>query len=85
MVNNWLKRYKEQGIDGLVVRAGRGRRSILQAGSDLETVRQCVQAHRQKVSLARAELEETLGKEFSVLTLKRFLKKTVADINDCGG
>jgi len=85
VVNNWLKRYEEQGIEGLVMRAGRGRRSILQSESDLETVRHCVQKNRQKVSLARAELQETLGKEFSVLTLKRFLKKTVADINGLDG
>lgn len=85
VVNNWLKRYKEHGIEGLVIRTGRGRPSILQAESDLETVRLCVQKHRQKVSLAKVELEETLGKEFGILTLKRFLKKTVAATNDCEG
>jgi hypothetical protein len=37
-----------------------------------------VQENRQRVSLAQAELQEELGKEFSTLTLKRFLKKTVA-------
>jgi transposase len=85
VVNNWMRRYKEQGMDGLVIRAGRGRRSILQADSDLEVVRLCVQKHRQKVSLARAELEAGLGKEFGILTLKRFLKKTVADTCALGG
>jgi transposase len=85
VVNNWMKRYQEQGIDGLVMRAGRGRRSILRADSDLAIVRLCVQKHRQKVSLAKAELESELGKEFGVLTLKRFLKKTVADTNGLGG
>ena len=85
VVNNWMKRYQQHGIDGLVMRAGRGRRSILQSESDLEIVRLCVQKHRQKVSLAKAELEETLGKEFGILTLKRFLKKTVADINGLDG
>lgn len=85
VVNNWLKRYQEHGIEGLVMRAGRGRPSILQTESDLETVRLCVQKHRQKVSLAKAELEETLGKEFGILTLKRFLKKTVAATNALDG
>lgn len=84
VVNTWLKRYKEQGIGGLAIRAGRGRRSILQKESDLEAVRRAVQKNRQKVSLAKAELTKELGKEFSVLTLKRFLKKTVAATNDCG-
>lgn len=85
VVNNWMRRYKEHGIQGLVMRQGRGRRAILQSESDLEIVRLCVQKHRQKVSLAKAELEQTLGKEFGILTLKRFLKKTVAATNDCGG
>jgi transposase len=85
VVNNWMKRYQEHGIEGLVMRAGRGRRSILQADSDLEVVRLCVQKHRQKVSLAKAELETELGKAFGILTLKRFLKKTVADTNALGG
>lgn len=83
VVNSWLKRYIEQGITGLTLRAGRGRRGILQTESDLATVRQAVQKNRQKISVAKAELQETLGKKFSVLTLKRFLKKTVAASNGC--
>lgn len=82
VVNSWLKRYIEQGITGLTLRAGRGRRGILQTESDLATVRQAVQKNRQKISVAKAELQETLGKKFSVLTLKRFLKKTVAAVGD---
>jgi transposase len=84
-VNNWMKRFQEQGMIGLVLRKGRGRRSILEKDSDLEAIRRAVQKNRQKVSLARAELETELGKEFSTLTLKRFLKKTVAATNDCDG
>ena len=64
---------------------GRGRPSILQTEKDLEIVRRAVQNHRQRISLAKADLEMELGKEFSHLTLKRFLKKTVAATNECGG
>jgi transposase len=85
VVNTWLKRYKEQGLSGLVIRKGRGRRSILQKDTDLAAVRRAVQNNRQRVSLAKAELEQELGKEFGVLTLKRFLKKTVAATNECAG
>lgn len=85
VVNNWMKRFQEHGMSGLVLREGRGRRSILKKDNDLEAVRRAVQKNRQKVSLARAELETELGKEFSTLTLKRFLKKTVAATNDCDG
>lgn len=83
VVNNWMKRFQEHGMSGLVLRKGRGRRNILEKESDLEAVRRAVQKNRQKVSLARAELEAELGKEFSTLTLKRFLKKTVAATNGC--
>jgi transposase len=77
-VNDWMKRFTEQGIDGLKVAQGRGRKALLQSEHDLEAVRRAVQKHRQQISLAKAELERQLGKEFSTLTLKRFLKKTAA-------
>ena len=78
VVNNWLRRYQEEGIEGLKVRRGRGRRTILKAETDLAIVRQAVQEHRQKVSLAKVELTQELGKDFSDATLRRFLKKMVA-------
>jgi len=80
-VNNWLKRYEAEGIEGLRTRPGRGRRSILQA-ADLEQVKRAVKQSRQKISVARAELSESLGKEFSHSSLKRFLKKTLAVTNE---
>jgi transposase len=81
-VNDWLKRYQEQGLAGLQTKAGRGRKAILQTETDLATVRRAVQNSRQRIGLAKAELEQELGKEFSQLTLRRFLKKTVAVINE---
>jgi transposase len=83
-VNDWLKRYQEQGLAGLQVKKGRGRKSILRQETDLVAVRRAVQDSRQRISHARAELEQELGKEFSTLTLKRFLKKTVAATNEFG-
>jgi transposase len=80
-VNNWLKRYRNEGIAGLRTRAGRGRKAILQA-VDLEQVTAAVKQSRQKISVARAELKESLGKEFSQSSLKRFLKKTIAATNE---
>ena len=81
-VNDWMKRFADHGIDGLKVAHGRGRKGILDEEADLETVRRAVQNHRQRISLAKAELEKELGKEFSHLTLRRFLKKMVA--SSCG-
>lgn len=83
-VNDWMKRFAEQGVAGLKVAQGRGRKSILQTHSDGEAVRRAVQKNRQKISLAKVELTQELGKEFCAETLKRFLKKTVANINECG-
>lgn len=79
-VNNWLKRYAAEGISGLRTRPGRGRKAILQA-ADLEKVKRAVKQSRQKISVARAELEQNLGKEFSHSSLKRYLKKTLAVTN----
>jgi transposase len=81
-VNTWLKRYQTTGIEGLKVKKGRGRPAILSPTQDLETIKKAVQKHRQRISVARAELEENLGKEFSTRTLNRYLKNLTADINE---
>jgi transposase len=80
-VNDWLHRYKAEGIPGLHIKPGRGRKSILSEATDSAKVRQAVQQHRQRISLAKAELEGSLGKEFSQRTLVRFLKNLTADTN----
>jgi transposase len=77
-VNDWLKRYQQEGLTGLKVKPGRGRKPILNKEEDLAAVRLAVQGSRQRISLAKAELQQELGKEFSTQTLKKFLKKTVA-------
>lgn len=81
-VNNWLNRYKREGIDGLKVKEGRGRRAILSPTEDFEAVQKAVKNHRQRISVAKAELEETLGKEFSTRTLDRYLKILTADTKE---
>ncbi len=83
-VNNWVKRYSQEGIEGLKTRPGRGGKPILKVETDLETVREAVSRNRQRLSLARAELETTLGKNFSDKTLNRFVKKTIAATNGLG-
>ena len=80
-VNGWVQRYRAQGIEGLRTKPGRGRRAILEE-ADLAQVRAAVQEHRQKISLAKAELEAGLGKEFSTSTLRRFLKNIAAATSD---
>jgi transposase len=84
-VNFWLHRYKREGIDGLLVKEGRGRPAILSPQEDLESVKRAVQSHRQRISMAKAELEKSIGKQFSQKTLERFLRNLTADINASDG
>jgi transposase len=79
-VHNWVHRYQEEGNTGLHTKPGRGRQAILQE-CDLEAVQAAVKEHRQRLSVAKAELEQTLGKSFCRKTLADFVKKTVASIN----
>lgn len=81
VVNNWLKRYEGEGIEGLRTKPGRGRKPILDAKQDFARVKEVVQAHRQKLSVAKAELETALAKSFSQKTLERYIKNTVDVIN----
>jgi transposase len=82
VVNNWLKRYETEGIQGLRTKPGRGRKPILDAEKDLPPVRAAVKANRQRISLAKAELEAALGKSFSQKTLVRFIKNMIVAINE---
>ena len=82
VVNNWLKRFELEGIEGLRTKPGRGRKPILDAEKDLQRVKQAVQANRQRISLAKAELESELGKAFSTKTLERYIKNMVLAINE---
>ena len=83
VVNHWVKRYQEGGIAGLQIKKGRGRKTILDSEQDLPAVRRAVQQIRQRLSLAQVAVQAELGKEFSTLTLMRFLKSIVVDTNDC--
>jgi transposase len=84
-VNHWVKRYQAEGIAGLHIKEGRGRKPILQTETDLIAVRRAVQENRQRLSLAQDALQMELGKSFSRDTLVRFLKKTVADSSGFDG
>jgi transposase len=80
-VNNWVKRYEVEGMNGLHTKPGRGRKGILDNSTDAAKIREVVQDNRQRLSVAKAELEEALDKRFSQKTLERHLKKVIAAIN----
>jgi transposase len=81
VVNSWMKRYQTEGINGLDTKPGRGRKAILNALTDAATIREVVQANRQRLSIAKVELEEALEKQFSQKTLERHIKKVLVAIN----
>lgn len=81
-VNSWCKRYIQNGIEGLKTKPGQGRKPILNKEQDEAKVRIAIKKERQRIRLAKESLEKDLGKNFSVLTLKRFLKNLSADGNE---
>jgi len=83
-VNNWLHRYKAGGIEALETAPGGGRPPILSSESDLAAVRAAVEKHRQRIGVAKAELEATLSRSFCERTLSRFLKNLMPVTNESG-
>jgi transposase len=81
-VNKWLDRYESEGIEGLMTKPGRGRKKVLDQLQDAAKVRQAVQKERQRLAQAKVILEKELNKQFSLKTLKRFLKSLTADIKE---
>lgn len=84
-INKCMTRWSATKMASLVIKPGRGRRSTLDIENDAQKVREVVQRERQKLKLAKVILEEELGKQFSLKTLKRFLKNLGAVTNEFGG
>ena len=80
-VFNWIKRYGDEGINGLKTRTGRGRKPIIDS-SDEEIIRKAIEEDRQNVSKAREAWQKATGKKASDATLKRFLSYLVQDISE---
>lgn len=80
-INTWLDRYQSEGIAGLMTKPGRGRKQVFDQVQDEAKVRQAVQKERQRLTQAKVILEKELNKQFSLKTLKRFLKSLAAHIN----
>ena len=81
-VNAWTKRYKEEGIEGLKTKSGRGRKAILDVVVDKESVLQAIKANRQRIATAKPEWEQESNKSVSLSTFKSFLKVLTDDISE---
>lgn len=83
-VNAWLTRYEQAGLDGLLTKPGRGRKPLLDKQTDAALVRKAVQAKRQRLSQAKAQIESQTGRPMSLKTLQRFLKNLTAPTDVSG-
>ena len=83
-VNAWLTRYEQAGLDGLLTKPGRGRKPLLDKQTDAALVRKAVQAERQRLSQAKAQIESQTGRPMSLKTLQRFLKNLTAPTDVSG-
>lgn len=81
-VNAWTKRYKEEGIEGLKTKAGRGRKAVLDVGMDKESVLKAIKENRQRIQTAKAEWEQETNKSISLSTFKSFLKVLADDTSE---
>lgn len=86
-VNSWLKRYKKEGIQGLMTKPGRGRKPLITRQRDQEAVLAAIKANRQRTQFAKAEWEAQRpegSKALSRDAFRSFLKSLVGDINESG-
>ncbi len=81
-VNNWLSRYKSEGIEGLYTKPGRGRKPIISEKEDKESILTAIKSNRQRMRTAKAEWEAKSGKKVSDSTFKNFLKSLAENINE---
>lgn len=81
-VNSWLWRYQTEGISGLYIKAGRGRKPYFNKQEDESLVLEKIKQHRQSVNQAKADWEVSTDRKTSVSTFKRFLKNLADDIDE---
>jgi transposase len=79
-VDTWVKRYKAEGLHGLITKFGRGRKPIIEE-HDKEAVLSAIKANRQRMQTAKAEWERASGKKVCNNTFKSFLKSLADDIS----
>lgn len=79
-VYRWIRKYNEQGIDGLREKGGRGPKPLMDL-TDTEAVRAAVEKYRTSIKTAKAEWQKMSGKKVSEVTFKRFLGLLVHDIS----
>lgn len=84
VITRWFTRYEEGGIEALHTAKGGGRPAIIRIDNEVETkrIKEIVAKHPQQLKEALPIIEQELNHTMSLMTLKRFLKKTVTGTND---
>lgn len=80
-VNNWVSRYKSQGLGGLLTKPGRGRKAIISSAEEQQAALDAIKADRQRLQTAKANWESQTGKTISRGAFRSFLKSVVAVTN----
>jgi len=80
-IYNWFNRYQSEGIDGLKVRSGRGRKRKLDLDNSelVKTVKSELAKENRSLKQLRKELESKYNTTISRTTLHSFLKVLVTD------
>ena len=81
-VAKWVSRYRQKGISGLNSKPIPGRPNIFDPERDAQMVKEQVKCSRQRLELARKEIEKLKGMSMSSQTLRRFLKNLAHDSAD---
>ena len=78
-IARWLNRYEKKGINGLHTAKGKGRHPIIRIDneSDMKKIEEFVEDHPKNLKVVVAKIKKELGKEMSVKTLQRILKKNI--------
>ena len=79
----WFNRWESEGIQGLHIRSGRGRKRKLDFDNSdhKKQVKQSLKKENRNLNQLKTDIESSLGFPISKITLRRFLKKLVTDIN----
>lgn len=81
-VHSWIRRYRLEGLNGLLTKAGRGRKKILRTEEDAPVITQTIKEHRQSLKAAKAAYEAQGGKQVSEETFRVFLKALAMPIKE---
>jgi len=83
-IYKWFNRWESEGIEGLKIRKGRGRKRKLEIENEdhVKQVKQSLSRENRNLTQLKSELESSLGFPISKVTIRRFLKRLVTDTSD---